>query len=94
MGATGVALVVFAPDNDVITTLNWAWPPVMLALSVWMFVQMRRNLTVGGRWLLTPVIAGLALASVGATYANLTRRRPHLRRPRQELPGQRPSTAP
>ena len=72
MGATGLALVLLAPGNGALTSLNWVWPPVVLALSVWMFVQMRRNLTGRGRWLLTPVIAVLALASVGATYANLT----------------------
>ena len=44
----------------------------MLALAVWMFVQIRRSLHGRGRWLLTPVIAVLALASVGATYENIT----------------------
>ena len=47
----------------------------MLALAVWMFVRMRRSLTGAGRWLLTPVVAVLALASVGATYENIALRR-------------------
>ena len=54
------------------TGLNWVWPPVVLALAVWMFLQVRRSLPRAGRWLLTPVIAVLALASLGGTYANIT----------------------
>ena len=34
MGATGAALVVFTPDNQTMTALNWVWPPLMLALAV------------------------------------------------------------
>ena len=72
MAATGLALLAFTPDNDTMTWLNWVWPPVMLALAVWMSVQIRRTLPGRGRWLLTPVIGVLALASVGATYENIT----------------------
>ena len=72
MGATGLALLAFAPDNDAMTRLNWVWPAVMLALAVWMFARMRRALPGRGRWLLTPVVGVLALASVGATYENIT----------------------
>ena len=43
----------------------------MLALAVWMFVQMRRALTGRGRWLVTPVLVVLAAASVGATVQNV-----------------------
>lgn len=71
MGAAGAALLVFTPENDAMTRLSWVWPPVMLALAVWTFVQMRRSLAGRGRWLLTPVIAVLALASLGATYENI-----------------------
>jgi len=72
MGATGLALVGFTPDTAAMTGLNWVWPPVMLATAVWAYVQMRRSLPDHGRWLLTPVLAVLALSSIGATYANLT----------------------
>ena len=72
MGATGIALLVFTPDNDALTALNWVWPPVVLALAAWMFIQARQSLPRAGRWLLTPVIAVLALASLGGTYANIT----------------------
>jgi pimeloyl-ACP methyl ester carboxylesterase len=54
------------------SALNWVWPPVMLALSGWTFVQMRRSLTGLGRWLLTPVLFFLAAASIGATVQDVT----------------------
>ena len=73
MGATGTALVIFTPGNQTLTALNWVWPPLMVALAVWMFVQMRRSVTGKARWVLTPVIAVLALASIGATYDNIAR---------------------
>ena len=72
MGGTGLALMAFSPGNDVITGLNWVWPPAVLALAVWMFVQTGHSLPRASRWLLTPVIATLALASLGGTYANIT----------------------
>jgi pimeloyl-ACP methyl ester carboxylesterase len=73
MGATGIALVVFSPGNQAMTALNWVWPPLLAALSGWMFVRMRRSVTGKARWVLTPVIAVLALASIGATYDNIAR---------------------
>ena len=71
MGATGATLVVFNPGNQTLTALNWVWPPLTVALTAWMFVQMRRSVTGKARWVLTPVLAVLALASIGATYANI-----------------------
>ena len=75
MGATGVALVVFAPGFQAMTWLSWVWPPVVAAMAVWMFVQVRRSVTGAGRWMLLPVVAVLGLASVGATYENIAERR-------------------
>jgi pimeloyl-ACP methyl ester carboxylesterase len=72
MAATGVALAVSDPGNDAMTRLGWVWPPVVAALAVWMLVQVRRGLPGRGRRLLTPVIAVLVLASVGATYENIS----------------------
>jgi len=65
MGASGVGLIAFAPGNTALTHAGWVWPPVMFALAGWMTVQVRRALTGRVRWLLYPVIAALALASVG-----------------------------
>ena len=72
MGATGPALIAVDPGNAAMTALNWIWPPVVLALSAWILVRLRRNLTGRGRRLLIPVVAVLALASIGATVENLT----------------------
>jgi hypothetical protein len=70
MGLGGLLLVgVGSPVQQV---LNWVWPPVMLALAVWMIVCVHRQLhSRGGRWLLYPVIAVLALASIGGGYQTL-----------------------
>ena len=67
MGLGGLLLVGFgSPVHEV---LNWVWPPVMLALAIWMIVCVHRQLrSRGGRWLLYPVIAMLALASIGGGY--------------------------
>ena len=96
MGATGVALVVFAPGYDAMTWLSWVWPPVVAAMAVWMFVQVRRSVTGAGRWMLLPVVAVLGLASVGATYENIAERSDQgtYPAPGDELPGQRPPDAP
>jgi pimeloyl-ACP methyl ester carboxylesterase len=70
MGVGGLLLVGFgAPVHQV---LNWVWPPTMLALAIWMIVCVHRQLhSRGGRWLLYPVIATLALASIGGGYQTL-----------------------
>ena len=67
MGAGGLLLVVFgSPAQEV---LAWVWPPALLALVIWMVVRSRRELrSPSRRWLLYPVIATLALASVGGGY--------------------------
>jgi pimeloyl-ACP methyl ester carboxylesterase len=71
MGATGAAFVVLSPGSEIMITLNWVWPPLMLALTTWMFLQVRRSMTGKARWVVTTVIAVLALASIGATYENI-----------------------
>jgi pimeloyl-ACP methyl ester carboxylesterase len=73
MGATGVALLVLTPGNQTLTALSWVWPPLTVALAVWIFVQMRRSVTGTARWVLTGVISVLALASFGAGYDHLAR---------------------
>jgi pimeloyl-ACP methyl ester carboxylesterase len=70
MGVGGLLLVGFG--SPVHQVLNWVWPPAMLALAVWMIVCVHRQLhSRGGRWLLYPVIAMLALASIGGGYETL-----------------------
>ena len=72
MTATGAGLFVFSPQDAALSTLNWVWPPAMLALSVWAFIQMRRAVTGRGRWLLTPVLVVLAAVSIGATVQDFS----------------------
>ena len=50
------------------TVFRWAWPPVLFALVVWMFLRVRQIRSRGGRWLLYPILAVLLLASVGGGY--------------------------
>src|SRR5829696_1229225 len=70
MGLGGLLLVGFG--SPVHRVLDWVWPPAMLGLAVWMLVCVHRQLqSRGGRWLLYPVIAVLALASIGGGYQTL-----------------------
>jgi pimeloyl-ACP methyl ester carboxylesterase len=70
MGLGGLLLVGFG--SPVHQVLNWVWPPAMLVLAVWMIVCVHRQLhSRGGRWLLYPVVAMLALASIGGGYETL-----------------------
>jgi pimeloyl-ACP methyl ester carboxylesterase len=67
MGLGGLLLIAFG--SSVREVLNWTWPLVMLALAIWMIVRVHRQLhSRSGRWLLHPVIAMLALASIGGGY--------------------------
>jgi pimeloyl-ACP methyl ester carboxylesterase len=70
MGVGGLLLVGFG--SPVHQVLDWVWPPAMLALAIWMIVCVHRQLhSRGGRWLLYPLIAMLALASIGGGYQTL-----------------------
>src|SRR4051794_34689049 len=70
MGLGGLLLVGFgSPVREV---LSWVWPPALLALVIWMVVRAHRQLrSRSRRVLLYPVIAVLALASVGGGYETL-----------------------
>ena len=67
IGLCGLLLVAFG--SWVHEVLTWVWPPAVLALVIWMLVRARRQLrSPSGRRLLYPVLAVLALASVGGGY--------------------------
>jgi pimeloyl-ACP methyl ester carboxylesterase len=67
MGLGGLLLVVFGSGVD--GALSWVWPPALLALVIWMAVRVHRQLrSRSRRWLVYPVIAILALASIGGGY--------------------------
>jgi pimeloyl-ACP methyl ester carboxylesterase len=64
-----VGLGSFSGSAAVHTVLSWVWPPVLFALVVWMIVKVRRQVrSRSARWLLYPVLAVLAIASVGGGY--------------------------
>jgi pimeloyl-ACP methyl ester carboxylesterase len=66
LAAAGLGLLAFAPGDRALTAAGWVWPPVLLALAVWMGTRVRRHLAAGrGRWLLYPVVAFTAVAAVG-----------------------------
>ena len=70
MGLSGVLLVLFG--DAALPVLNWAWPPAMLALSIWMIVRVRRSLNRSrSRWVLYGVAVLLALVSVGGGYQTI-----------------------
>jgi pimeloyl-ACP methyl ester carboxylesterase len=73
MAAAGVALLIAQPDDRALNTAGWVWPPVVIALAVWLIIQVRRNLTGRVRWLIYPVIASLAIGAVGGMYETATR---------------------
>jgi pimeloyl-ACP methyl ester carboxylesterase len=67
MGLSGLLLMAFGSVMHEI--LTWVWPPALLVLVIWMFGRARRRLrSPTRRWLLYPVLAALALASVGGGY--------------------------
>jgi pimeloyl-ACP methyl ester carboxylesterase len=72
LAGTGAGLLIFAPDDDALTAAGWIWPPVLLALAVWMGLRIRRSLAPrSGRWALYPIAAVLAAAAVGGTVETI-----------------------
>ena len=84
MGVSGLLLVAFGSGvND---ALRWVWPPALLALAIWMTLQAHRQLhSRTRRWLLYPVIAVMAVASVGGGYETV---REHLDARAYQVTGQ------
>ena len=67
MAMAGVACL--SRSGAVHDVLGWVWPPVLLGLVVWMFVQARRHLhRRRALWLLYPILAVLAISAVGGGY--------------------------
>jgi pimeloyl-ACP methyl ester carboxylesterase len=66
MALTGVGILVLAPTGN---AFGWVWPPVAVALAVWMIVRARRDLRSRTRvWLLYPVCGALLVSAVGGGY--------------------------
>jgi pimeloyl-ACP methyl ester carboxylesterase len=72
LGLSGAALIIFTPNSQTLDTLGWIWPPLLLALVLWMTAQARREPPARRRsWLLYPVFAVMALAAIGGSYETL-----------------------
>ena len=72
LGLSGTALIILTPSSRTLDSLAWIWPPLLLALVVWMTAQTRRHPTSrGSRWMLYPVFALMALSAVGGSYEAL-----------------------
>jgi pimeloyl-ACP methyl ester carboxylesterase len=71
--ACSAAVVLLAPDA-VSHGAGWVWPPALVGLAAWIFVQARRDLRSRTRWwLLHPVLAVLVVLGVGGAYETLGR---------------------
>ena len=69
LGATGLGLLLAAPEEGLLSAAGWAWPPLLLAVAVWIGARLRHSRLPGsGRWLLYPVIAVMAAAAVGGAF--------------------------
>lgn len=73
MAVAGLMLLVAQPSDQALDNAGWMWPPAVLALAVWMVVQLRRNLSGRVRWLIYPVVASLAVGAVGGMYETAAR---------------------
>ncbi|HEY4610574.1 MAG TPA: alpha/beta hydrolase [Ilumatobacteraceae bacterium] len=66
MGVTGAIIVLLAPTGN---QLGWVWPPVVVALTIWMVVQSRRSLRSHTRvWVMYPLFAALLFSAFGGAY--------------------------
>lgn len=70
LGASGITLLALGTSAHPV--VDWIWPPVLLALAIWMSVRVHRDLgSRPGRWLLYPAIAAMGVAAVGGAYQTL-----------------------
>ena len=72
MAVSGGGILAFAPTGN---ALGWVWPPLVIALSIWMARHVRRELRSRTRvWIVYPVLASLVFAAVGGTYETIRER--------------------
>src|SRR5689334_12390752 len=69
MALSGAALALARPGDAVLTAAGWVWPPLLLALTVWMARESWRHLPArpgrGPRRLVVPVLVALLVAGIG-----------------------------
>ena len=44
MASVGLAMIVMSPDDQALNAAGWVWPAVVLALTGWIVVRLRRGL--------------------------------------------------
>ncbi len=70
LGASGITLLVLGTSAR--PAVDWIWPPVLLALALWMGVRVHRHLdSRTARWLLYPAIGAMGLAAAGGAYQTI-----------------------
>jgi pimeloyl-ACP methyl ester carboxylesterase len=75
MALTGAAVLVQAHSNRVMQSLGWVWPPLLLALTIWMVVQARSGLrSWTRRGFLYPVFAVLVIMAIGGAFETVQER--------------------
>jgi pimeloyl-ACP methyl ester carboxylesterase len=74
MGLSAAVMLAW-PDSVTHEVFSWLWPPVLLALVVWMVMSVRRDVRGRARgWLLYPLFAVLALAAIGGAFETVLER--------------------
>jgi pimeloyl-ACP methyl ester carboxylesterase len=72
LGLVGAGLLVFKPGHITLNALGWVWPFVVLALVIWMTVQVRRHLHSGvRRWIIYPLFLLYAATAFGGGYETI-----------------------
>src|SRR3954464_8115958 len=72
MALAGAALLVFAPNGEVVDALGWVWPPLFLALLAGTIVRVHRDLRSRSRvWLVYPLLGVYALCALGGAYETI-----------------------
>jgi pimeloyl-ACP methyl ester carboxylesterase len=62
-------IALLGPDTVVGHGFRWVWPPLLLVLVVWSITRARRRTPRRARrWLVYPLLAGLALSAIGGAY--------------------------
>ena len=62
-------IALLGPDTVVGHGFRWVWPPLLLVLVVWSITRARRRMpSRARRWMVYPLLAGLALSAIGGGY--------------------------
>jgi pimeloyl-ACP methyl ester carboxylesterase len=69
MGLAGAALLVVAPNGEVVDALGWVWPALFLALLTGTVIRVHRHLHSRARmWVVYPLLSVYALCALGGGY--------------------------